>query len=290
MMTLAQFDWRLLDDPKFKEDSVREEIVVPILTALGYSASGPYLIHRSRALKHPFVYLGSKPHKIEIIPDYIFEVKGHLRWVLDAKAPSEDVRRGKGPQQAYSYAMHPDVRVSLFALCNGRRFTAFEISRLDPFLDFELPDLHTYWPKLAARLAPETFNNQAEVMVPDLGLHLRRLGLQPGRKMKFPLMCIETVSRISDTHYTFAAGFDSDKSTFCGSFDFKADLLPAFMEFIDDRVRHLVSYQLSHSPFRADLRGIRPELSLVCRLSDRIENNHDFTEQFSPFDIEHFGM
>jgi len=33
------FDSRLLDDAGFKEDSVREELIAPLLKALGYSAA-----------------------------------------------------------------------------------------------------------------------------------------------------------------------------------------------------------------------------------------------------------
>jgi hypothetical protein len=38
---LDKFDFQLLDSRGFKEDSVREEIVLPILNALGYAGSGP---------------------------------------------------------------------------------------------------------------------------------------------------------------------------------------------------------------------------------------------------------
>ena len=44
----ADFDFALLDDPDFREDSVREELIVPLLTALGFSASPPFRIIRSK--------------------------------------------------------------------------------------------------------------------------------------------------------------------------------------------------------------------------------------------------
>jgi hypothetical protein len=53
------FDFEMLRDPDFREDSVREELVVPLLRALGYSASPPNRIIRSRPLEHPFVYIGT---------------------------------------------------------------------------------------------------------------------------------------------------------------------------------------------------------------------------------------
>lgn len=38
------FDFNLLDSPDFKEDSVREELITPLLHALGYQARGEFQI------------------------------------------------------------------------------------------------------------------------------------------------------------------------------------------------------------------------------------------------------
>jgi len=38
------FDFRLLDSPEFKEDSVREELITPLLHSLGYRAYGDFQI------------------------------------------------------------------------------------------------------------------------------------------------------------------------------------------------------------------------------------------------------
>ncbi len=56
---LKDFDFSVLDDPEFKEDSVREEIVAPLVRALGYAPSGRYRVIRSRPLEHPYVSIGS---------------------------------------------------------------------------------------------------------------------------------------------------------------------------------------------------------------------------------------
>ena len=55
---LEGFDFELLNNSEFKEDSVREEIVLPIIKALGYSAQKPNQIIRSKNLTHPFVSIG----------------------------------------------------------------------------------------------------------------------------------------------------------------------------------------------------------------------------------------
>jgi len=47
------FDFDVLNSPGFKEDSVREEIIAPLLRALGYSLKKPNVIHRSVTLGLP---------------------------------------------------------------------------------------------------------------------------------------------------------------------------------------------------------------------------------------------
>jgi hypothetical protein len=87
----ADFDFGLLDEPDFKEDSVREELIVPLLAALGFSASPPFRIIRSRPLEHPYVYIGTVRKGVSIIPDYLLERDGTYAWILDAKAPNENI-------------------------------------------------------------------------------------------------------------------------------------------------------------------------------------------------------
>ena len=125
---LSDFDFSLLDSPDFKEDSVREELILPVLKALGYTPSKKNKIHRSKAVKHPFVKVGTKKRKLTNFPDYLLEADGKFAWILDAKAPNEEIKSGDHVEQTYFYAIHPEIRVPLFALCNGREFVVFETS------------------------------------------------------------------------------------------------------------------------------------------------------------------
>lgn len=154
---VAWFDPSLLTDPDFKEDSVREEICHPLLRRLGYSSSGPNRIVRSKTLAHPFIMIGSKKRPINTTPDYLLSVDGKFRWLMDAKAPGENIVAGPNVEQAYSYAIHPEIRAQLFALCNGRRFTLFDIHNQVPLMDFELRQLELNWPVLTDFLAPDAF-------------------------------------------------------------------------------------------------------------------------------------
>ena len=129
MNLFKDFDFAQLDSPDFKEDSVREILILPILEALGYKAAGPNQIIRSRTLKHPFVKIGSTEREVKITPDYLVQSHGKPLWVLDAKAPGEEIKSGTHPEQVYSYAIHPEIRATYFALCNGREFVVFQVNQ-----------------------------------------------------------------------------------------------------------------------------------------------------------------
>ncbi len=153
----SEFDFKLVESADFKEDSVREEIIQPLLYNLGYTASGLNKIIRSRTLQHPFLYVGSQERKVNIIPDYLLSVGNKPAWVLDAKSPTEDIKSGKNVEQIYSYAIHPEIRTQIFALCNGREFIAYKIDQEGPILYFHLSEIGKHWQKLYTLLSPSAF-------------------------------------------------------------------------------------------------------------------------------------
>jgi len=63
-----EFDFKVLDDPSFKEDGVREELIAPLLRRLGYLPTGRLKVVRSKPLVHPYVMIGSKRYPIHIPP------------------------------------------------------------------------------------------------------------------------------------------------------------------------------------------------------------------------------
>lgn len=157
MQTLFQhFDFKTLNSPDFKEDSVREVLILPLLHALGYEQSQ---IVRSKSLQHPFLKVGSKKRKITLIPDYLLKVADNYAWVLDAKAPNEEIKSGDNVEQVYSYSIHPEVRTKFFALCNGRAFALFRQDNPTPILYFELADIKDYWETLNNYLSPNSFQS-----------------------------------------------------------------------------------------------------------------------------------
>lgn len=146
-----------VEDPRFKEDAVREEVVYPLLVRLGYASSGDSQIVRSKVLSHPFVMIGTTKRPVTLIPDYVLMVSRQTAWVLDPKSPRETITSGKNVEQAFSYAIHPEIRARFFALCNGREIALFQVENRDPLLHFKMADLENKWRLVHSFLAPQAF-------------------------------------------------------------------------------------------------------------------------------------
>ncbi len=153
-MLFKDFDFELLNNPDFKEDSVREVIILPILHRLGYNHNN---IVRSKTLEHSFLKVGSKKRQVNIVPDYLFKIEESYAWVLDAKSPTENIHTSDHIEQIYSYAIHPEVRTKFFALCNGKEFILFRQDVEKPILFFPIQDIEDHWEDVENLLAPSAF-------------------------------------------------------------------------------------------------------------------------------------
>ena len=151
------FNFEILNSSEFKEDAVREELISPILKKLGYKAYGYNKIVYSKRLQHPFVKIGSQKRKINIVPDYLFEIDGKYSWVLDAKSPKENIISGDNIEQAYFYAIHPDIQADIFALCNGKELIAYSKDKKKKLLFFQLSEIDQHWEQIEKLLSPDNF-------------------------------------------------------------------------------------------------------------------------------------
>ncbi|MBK7684510.1 MAG: type I restriction enzyme HsdR N-terminal domain-containing protein [Bacteroidetes bacterium] len=223
---LEGFNFDLLLQPEFKEDSVREEIIVPIIKGLGYTANLPNQIIRSRKLLHPFVSIGSQRKPIHIIPDYLFEVNGKPAWILDAKSPLEKITNSNHTEQAYSYAIHSEVRVKYYALCNGLEFVLYNIEEVKPMIHIPLTALPINWDTLKKCLAPENvLSSNPFHLAKDLGLHLKRLGFDSFKSLIFPKTPIDHITQLEDLMFTTSTGLTLHNDEFVVTFDFDIEIL-----------------------------------------------------------------
>lgn len=78
--------------------------------------------------------------------------------MLDAKAPKEKTVNDENVEQVYSYAYHPEIRSTYFALCNGTHFSLYRTADTDkPILFFPIDEIENYWDDLKSYLSPDSF-------------------------------------------------------------------------------------------------------------------------------------
>lgn len=284
---LENFDFDLLNHPEFKEDSVREEIILPVIKGLGYSPNKPFQIIRSRKLIHPYVSIGSQRKQIFIIPDYVFEVNGKPAWILDAKSPSESTINSVHVEQAYSYAIHSEVRVNYFALCNGTYFTLYNISKDKPLLHFPVRAIPGYWNQMLEILKPENvFKNAEKNIKKDLGLHLKRLGFDQFKNLIFPMTPIFHIGQLDNNQYTMSAGANIDEETYVVTFDFDENAFQQLKGKIPMEVFDKLLFRNGDARLVMKFADRIFYVNIDSRVGDKLEENAD--EIFLPMKVNRF--
>jgi hypothetical protein len=119
---------------ELNETDVREEILAPLLRALGYRSGTQHNVIREQLLRYLPSISGRKEAKKDPLlrgkADYILVAGGKVRWVMQAKAPDADFGQDE-VDRAWTYANQPEVRAVYFALCNGRRIDVYR-TKLGP--------------------------------------------------------------------------------------------------------------------------------------------------------------
>lgn len=289
------FDFSLLDSSDFKEDAVREEIIVPILNLLGYSASGINKIIRSKNLEHPFVYIGTRKQNITIIPDYLIQFNNKNFFILDAKSPKEDIEKGKNVEQAFSYAIHRDVRVKYYALCNGKYFILFHVSKLEPIFLGKIVEINIWWPILEKLIGVKNrlINSPEIVFKPDYGIYSIKTNLAIDNQLnKIPHMFYEipmlSIAKIEEDLYSINSvivNFDGEESMI--TFDFNKENYLTLLTTINIETKNIIELALKSQPFRKHFDSVNDcPVSLKCIIGDHVITNND--ESYCPFIVECF--
>jgi hypothetical protein len=277
------FDPSLLENPEFKEDSVREVIISPILSRLGYTPSGSDRVIRSKALVHPFIYVGTRQVPVTLIPDYTLLTEEKPVCVLDAKRPSEDILSRKHIQQAYSYAIHPEIKCGEFVLCNGKQLALFNVDNAKPLLVVSFDELEFRWADIERFFAPRFLRNPVlRKYAPDLGIAFSRLGLAKDAKIVMLGMQLNLFARVSDDLITASANSLFAEKEHCVSVDFHPRFLDTMLSGLPPQLAAQFKGALSRAPFQAAAEMVI-ELDTELTLGDEVDNG---TEQFIPLVVQ----
>jgi len=279
----TDFDPALLDDPEFKEDSVREVIITPILTRLGFRPSGSDRVVRSKSLNHPFIYAGTRKVPVKLIPDYTLLSGDNVILIIDAKRPTEDVLSRSNVQQVYSYAIHPEIKSQYFALCNGKSLALFNVDNAEPIFVVNFSEFESKWGEIEKHLLPKHLkNSMLKKYAPDFGCALARLGLAEGATISlFPLQ-LNFFAKLDDNNLTATANVEFAGKPHCVSFDFERRLLPEILAGLPTPLAEQFTYALSRAPFQAAAE-LAIELDAETKLGPEISVTN---EKFRPLTIE----
>lgn len=279
----SEISSHIFDDPEFKEDSVRELVIAPIISKLGYGPSGSTRATRSKTLQHPFIRVGTRNHPVTTTPDYTLYVNDKPRFALDAKSPIENVLKQEHIQQAYSYAIHPEIRCNEFGLCNGRELAIFDTNQPEPLLHLKFEDFELQWDSIEKYLSPKYLSEPfLRKFNPDFGMALKRLGIGQDTDLVLFKTRLNLFARISDELITASANCDIGAGQHCVSFDFHPDMLPSIVSGLPKPLPSRFCEALKQAPYLAAA-GLVIELDLTARLGDETAGQ---SETFIPLLIQ----
>jgi hypothetical protein len=167
------------DFDNMNETDVREIIVRPLLTRLGFAHGTQANIRTEVTLRYDKAFLGRKDPKkdppLAGRADYICEAISYGRWAVEVKAPSHGLTRDDAEQA------HPEISASHFLLTNGRVFQLYVTGDLAaPLLEWPFEDTDQNIMTLFNVIGYEAIRKRAGVLKVDLG---KPLGLGLGPKL-----------------------------------------------------------------------------------------------------------
>lgn len=282
----SDFNFQVLDNPEFKEDSVREEIIAPIIKELGFKPDGQRKVVRGKQLKHPFVSIGSTRKKVTVIPDYILMYNDMPLLVIDAKSPNENIDSGNNVEQVFSYSIHPEIRTFYYALCNGKQINFFSRSELKP-TKFLIGDIDENWMELERMIdSIENETLRGIKTTPDFGILLAKMGVRNFFFCKFQAV-VASITKVSDSLFLIVV-LDRYGPALADlmnlSFLLKKKHLKYFKECLGNNYTTTISRPLSETPYTFYFEN----LDVVLNIYSEQNLEYDFTWgsfKFLPFNI-----
>lgn len=158
---------------QMNETDVREIVVRPLLNRLGYEHGTEANIRTEQTFRYEKAFLGRKnPKKDPALAgraDYILEIVSVGRWVVEVKAPSEELSRDV-VEQAHTYAAHPEVAALFFLVTNGRSFRLYRTSSLDaPVMAWEWEETDEVFLAVLNLIGPDAIRRKMKLLQADKG-------------------------------------------------------------------------------------------------------------------------
>jgi len=196
---------------------------------------------------------------------------------------------GKNPEQAFSYAIHREIRVDKYASCNGLEFIVFDTKAIKLILHLSIDEIEDKWDELYRILSPLAFTKPYIFDYrPDFGLWCLKAGLPLDTVQHFIDCGINAIGKVDENAYTFSIGIPIEKMCLA-SFDFEKNSFNAFIQQVPLEKRELIKYSLTHQPFKYTPKSENESfrISFSATMGTDIVDNGD--EAFIPLIVKSFG-
>jgi hypothetical protein len=207
-----------------------------------------------------------------------------------------NIDSGKNVEQAYSYAIHRDIRVPLYALCNGRKLVVFDVSRGPALINVQLREIESIWLKVVSVLGCRSAwpLGIRPGFRPDFGLAVFKAGLafdKGGQKMNHIMMSVSLVSvaKLEDCLYSVTGVCLAEEPPgFMVTFDFGPVEYLNFLAVISADYADLIRTALSRQPYIFKFEPFEgaPDLAIAGFIGDTMYTNDD--ESYIPFSARKF--
>jgi hypothetical protein len=151
-------------------------------------------------------------------------------------------------EQAFAYAIHPEIRTFFYGLCNGRELCVYKWTRVEPVLAIPVTDLDARWEELVGLLGPQALTkSHLSDFLPDFGLSYLKLGGDRNAVFDFAGTEVNLVARVDENTFTLTSVIGGEDDAYLGSFNFPRSLYEEFLSCVPAGAHDKVRTALSES-------------------------------------------
>ncbi len=248
------------------ETTVREEIINPLINALGYNSLKKNVMREYR-LKKPDIIVGSKKQRNNYMPDYLMIAKNKEKWILEAKSMKCNIDEDKYFDQAFSYAINKEINATYFVICNGKQFILYSVSKRKKVFSFLLKELEKYEIYLKDFLSYETYGINEDILK-DLGLYLKKTGYTEKDKFIFDLS-VRLIDILDPDTIKIQTPVRFENKDFFATFIINSSLFSSAHRFFKDTLKYVKVK--GKYPIAVPLYDNTLKITFICILSDQIK-------------------
>ena len=195
--------------------------------------------------------------------------------------------KGKNVEQCYSYAIHGDIRVPYYGLCNGRQISIFQIQKYEPIAIIDIKDLTTNWNLIERLLSPLAFTKPYIFdFYPDFGLSILKFNMGNLKTWVFVKVRTNLIMRLDEDNYTFTTLAPFGENEYALTFDFNKTLYQSFLASIDKDMAAKIDMDLKRAPFNSFLQPNEIAVGVKADIGKKVISNAD--EDYLPFSVTEF--